>query len=268
VFLRALPTEVFHSRPRLHILYANYVPDPSGRLDAAEARLREAEQMLGLGGAHPAEAPSTGLTVTNDEELINYSGEIASVRAFIADIRVDTESAITFGRRALELLSEDNFSYRTIAALNLATAYLDSGDLATAHRAIDEALNISRAAGFPTRIAGSLCLQSRLQTVQGHLSDAAEPYERLLRLAAEHGEALSMEEGGEAHIGMGELLLERNNLEAAMRHLQEGVELLFKWSGIGVAANRLLEGTEAYGRAGRPNEITIDFAAVRGVVSG
>jgi ATP/maltotriose-dependent transcriptional regulator MalT len=113
-----------------------------------------------------------------------------------------------------------------------------------------------------------LVLQGRLQALQGNRSDAAETYERLLRLAAEHGEALSMEEGGEAHVGVGEVLLERNNLEAAMRHLQEGIELLHRWSGIGIVANRILEGTEAYGRAGRPEEISIDFAAVSGVVTG
>jgi LuxR family transcriptional regulator, maltose regulon positive regulatory protein len=269
VFLRALPREVVRSRPQLLILYAAYVPDPSGRLDASEALLREAEQMLGLGETHTAEGLSADLTVTSDnEELTNYAGEITAVRAFIAGIRGETERAVTLGRRGLELLSEDNFSHRTVAAINLATAYLDSGDLVTARRAIGEALNISHAAGYPTRIANCLVLQGRLQALQGNLSDAAETYERLLRLAAEHGEALSMEEGGEAHVGMGELLLERNNLEAAMRHLQEGVELLLKWSGIGVAANRLLEGTDAYGRAGRPEEISIDFAAVSGVVTG
>ena len=87
-------------------------------------------------------------------------------------------------------------------------------------------------------------------------------------MAIEHGEALSEEERGEAHIGMGEVLLELNDLDAAMRHLREGVELLLKWSGIGVATNRILEGTEAYGRAVRPDEISIDFAAVPGVVTG
>jgi LuxR family maltose regulon positive regulatory protein len=265
VFLRALPREVVHSRPELLVLYAAYVPDPSGRLDAYEPLLREAEGMLGLVEAHNAE----GTTATyDDNDLANYAGEITAVRAFYAGMRVDTERAIALGRCGLQLLSEDNLIYRVLATINLATAYLDSGDLATARQAIGEALNVSRIAGFRARIANCLVLQGRLQILQGHLSDARETYERLLRLAAVHGEALSMEEGGEAHIGMGEVLLELNDLEAAMRHLREGVELLLKWSGIGVAANRVLEGTEAHGRAARPDEISIDFAAVPGVISG
>jgi LuxR family maltose regulon positive regulatory protein len=269
VFLRALPREVVHSRPGLLILYAVYVPDPSGRLDAYEPLLREAERMLGLAEAHTAEGTSSGMTVTyDDKELANYAGLITTVRAFYAGMRVETERAIMLGRRGLELLSEDNLTARTLATINLATVYLDSGDLAAARQAIGEAFNVSRIAGFPTRIASCLVLQGRLQTLQGHLSEAAETYGRLLRLSTEHGEALSEEEGGEAHIGMGEVLLERNDLEAAMRHLQEGVELLLKWSGIGVTANRILKGTEAYGRAARPDEISIDFAAVPGVVSG
>jgi len=122
--------------------------------------------MLGIGEARTAEGTSSGMTVTyDDKELANYAGEITAVRAFYAGMRVETERAIMLGRRGLELLSSDNASHRTVATINLATAYLDSGDLTAARRAIGDALNVSRIAGFPTRIANCLVLQGRLETI-------------------------------------------------------------------------------------------------------
>jgi LuxR family maltose regulon positive regulatory protein len=267
--LRALPDEVLRTRPRLQIYYAVYALCGSGQFDAAEARLRDVERMLGLGDVGLSEAPSSMPTVKiEDEQLANRAGEVATVRAFIASVRADTESAIAFGRRALTLVAEDNFSFRTVAAMNLAEAYLDSGDLVAASRANGEALDVGRAARFSFRIARTLVQQGRVQVIRGRLSEAAEIYERVLRLAAQYGEAVFLVEGGEAHIGVGELLLERDDLEAATHHLQEGIELLLKWSGLGVATSRLLEGTEAHERASGPEDVSVDVDAAAGVIAG
>jgi ATP/maltotriose-dependent transcriptional regulator MalT len=267
--LRALPEEVLRSRPRLQIFYAVYALCGSGQFDAAEARLRDVERMLGLGGVGLSEAPSSIPTVAiEDEQLANRAGEVATVRAFIACVQADTKSAIGFGRRALTLLAKDNFSFRTVAAMNLAEAYLDSGDLVAASRAVGEALDVGRAARFPFRIARTLVQQGRLQAIRGRLSEAAETYERVLRLAAQHGEAVFLVEGGEAHIGLGELLLERDDLEAATHHLQGGIELLLKWSGLGSVTSRLLEGTEAHERASGPEDVSVDFDAAGPLFTG
>jgi LuxR family maltose regulon positive regulatory protein len=267
--LKTLPEEALRHRPRLDILYAAYALCGSARFDAAEARLRNVERRLGLEGVDLDNASSVSPSVAfEDKERANLAGEVAKVRAFIATVgRGDTRSSIAFGRRALTLLAEDNFGARHVAAINLADAYLDSGDLVAASRAIGEALDAGRAARFPTRIAAALVLQGRLQALRGRLSEATETYERILRLAAKHGEVASREEG-EAHVGMGELLLERDELQAATRHLQEGVELLLKWSGLGDATTRLLEGTNAHEWAGWPEEVSIDFDAAAGVVTG
>jgi LuxR family maltose regulon positive regulatory protein len=267
--LRAMPEEVLRTRPRLQIFYAVYALCGNGQFDAAEARLRDVERMLGLGNVGLAEAPSVIPTVEiENKPLANRAGEVATVRAFIACVQPDTASAIAFGRRALTLLAEDNFSFRTVAAMNLAEAYLDSGDLVAASRVNGEALDVGRAAGYPFRIARTLVQEGRVQAIRGRLSEPAETYERVLRLAAQHGEAVFLVEGGEAHIGLGELLLERDDLEATMHHLQKGVELLLKWSGLGVATSRLLEGTEAHGRAGRPEDVSVDFDAAGPLVAG
>jgi LuxR family maltose regulon positive regulatory protein len=267
--LQALPEEVLRSRPRLDILYAAFALCGSGRFDAAEARLRNVELTLDLDGVDLDIASSASPSVAVEgKERADLAGRVATVRAFIASVgREDMQSSIAFGRRALALLAEDNIRARYVAAFNLAGAYLDSGDLVEASRAIGEALDISRVAGSPTSIAGAMVQQGRLQALRGRLVEAAETYERLLRLAAQHGEAVSSEVG-EAHVGMGELLLERDELQAATRHLKEGVELLLEWSGLGEATSRLLEGTDAHGRTGWPLEVSINIDAADGVVTG
>src|SRR5829696_7675446 len=180
-----------------------YALSGSGQFGAAEARLRHVERMLGL-----AEAPSTIPTVEiEDKALADRAGEVATVRAAIANVRADTESVIAFAHRALTLLAEDNLIFRTVAAMNLSDAYLDSGDLVAASRANSEAISVSRAAGFHTWMANSLNLLGRVQMMQGHLSEAAGIYEQVLRLAAEHGDVGILGAEGEAHILLGELLL-------------------------------------------------------------
>jgi len=267
--LRALPEEVLRTRPRLQIYYAAYPLTASGRFDAAEARLRDVERMLGLGGVGLAEDSSVIPTVAIENKVLaNRAGEVATVRASMACFRGDTESAIAFGRRALTLLAEENVSHRSIAAHNLSEAYLDSGDLVAAIRAIGEAIDVSRAAGLHTRMAGSLNQLGRLQAMQGRLSEARGTYDRVLRLAAELGEIGILGAEGEAHIGVGELLLERNDLEVAMRHLQEGVESLLKWSGLGDVTSQLLEGTEAHRRARRPEDVSVDLDATGPLFDG
>jgi LuxR family maltose regulon positive regulatory protein len=267
--LRALPEEVLRSRPRLQLFYAAFPLTASGRFDTAEARLRDVERMLGLGGVGPAEDSSVIPTVAiEDKELANRAGEVAAVRASIACFRGDTESAIAFGRRALTLLAEENLIHRSVAAINLSEAYLDNGDLVAAKRVNGEAFDASRAAGLHTWMAGSLNRLGRLQAMQGSLSEATGTYNRVLRLAAELGDIGILGEVGGAHIGAGELLLERNDLEVATRLLQEGIESLLKWSGLGDVTSQLLEGTEAHGRARRPENVTVDLDAVGPLFDG
>ena len=267
--LRAMPEEVLRSRPRLQIFYAAYALSSSGRFDAAEARLRDVERMLGLGDVGLAEDSSVIPTVEiEDKQLADRAGEVATVRAAIAGVRADTASTIAFAHRALTLLAEENLQFRTVAAMNLSDAYLDSGDLVAANQANDEAIGLSRAAGFPAWMARALILQGRLQAMQGRLSEATGTYERVLRLAAKHGDVGILGAEGEAHIGVGELLLERNYLEVATRHLQKGVESLLEWSGIGAVTSQLLEGTEAHGRSSRLEDMSVDADAAGPLFAG
>jgi LuxR family maltose regulon positive regulatory protein len=69
-----------------------------------------------------------------------------------------------------------------------------------------------------------------------------------------------------AHVGMSELLMERNELENVAYHVLKGIELLLQWSSLRDATSQLLEGAEAHDRLGRLEEV--DAGAAHGVVTG
>jgi LuxR family maltose regulon positive regulatory protein len=193
--VKSLAQEVLRSRPNLCNMYAIAVLMPAGRLDAAEAWLRNAEQMLSVNGEESAGTregrPARAIEVEKENLAM-----VVGARAMVAKERGDIQGSISLHRRALELYpGKKHASIRGIAAVNLAECLLDIGELA-ARSAIAEAGETVRAANSPSIIAWSLCLLGQLQTIQGHLTEAMEAYNRVLRLAVEVGDARVLMETG------------------------------------------------------------------------
>jgi LuxR family maltose regulon positive regulatory protein len=225
-------------------------------------RLRDA--MVGRGEIFPL----ARLMMPLPEEVLRIAGFMATGRSNIAwEGRAGLPRAIALNRRALALLAHDQQGpTRGIAAGNLAECLLDIGDLGAASRAMDEAIEISHTAGHRAQIGASLCLLERLQTTRGQLSEATKTYERVLQLTDEHDEGGTAREIGEAHVSIGELLFEWNNLEGVTRHLLEGIERALDWSPIGEVTSRLLELTGTQNRPGRLEEVDADTS--HSVVTG
>jgi LuxR family maltose regulon positive regulatory protein len=118
-------------------------------------------------------------------------------------------------------LREDNFTLRGIVALNLGGAYSMSGDLAAAEAALTEAITASRRANNAFGVLLAMRELAELQVMGGRLHRAADLYRQSLRIA----ERRPFPAASLAHVGMGELLYEWNDLDGAMHHLTEGVEL-------------------------------------------
>jgi LuxR family maltose regulon positive regulatory protein len=260
VMIKSLPEEVLRSTPNLCNMYAISVLMPAGRWDAAEAWLQAAEKMLHVDSEDSAQAQ----TLTPAEAFESRDEQLAMVvgaRAIIAMSRGDIQCSISLNRRTLELFPDEK---RTpvlgVPANNLSEYLLDIGDLAAARAAIGEAAGIGRAADAPAITAWSLCHLGRLETTEGRLSEATKAYEWVLRLADELGEGAVLMEAGAARVRMGELLLERNDPEAATRSLQEGIELLLEWSKLGSRPSLLLEDAETRVRPETPVEVQADAA--------
>jgi LuxR family maltose regulon positive regulatory protein len=133
-WLKALPDELVRTRPVLSAYYA--VALLSHDLEASEDRLRDAERSLD-GTARireRPEAPSAPMVVVDEEEFRSLPGITAITRAYHAGALGDVSGSVTYARRALDLLPEDDHLWRGAAAALLGDASWTSGELETAYR--------------------------------------------------------------------------------------------------------------------------------------
>jgi LuxR family transcriptional regulator, maltose regulon positive regulatory protein len=267
--IKTLPEELIRSRPRLYMTYAYSVLMADGRWDAAEAAVRDAEQMIGIGSDRLVEPWTVSpVDAIEDEERAVLAGKAATVRANIAyEGRGDLRSAIALNRRAVELYAGDHLRFaRAVPAFNLSECLLDIGDLPAANQAIEEAIEIALSTESAAQVSWCRCLLGRLQTIQGRLSESMKTYEQILKLTAEHEEAGRLLDKGLANVRLGELSFEWDDLEAAARHLSEGIEQVLEWAGLGEATGSLLQISGTHDRLGRLE--AVDQDAAHAVVPG
>jgi LuxR family transcriptional regulator, maltose regulon positive regulatory protein len=219
-WLRALPVEAMRRRPLLLVWYAAALI-LAGRLDGVEPILREAEDAIAAAGESQGEDPGPGADGTDPRYL---PATAASVRSLYARRSGDPRRAVEHARRALAFLPEDNLDPRSFALISLAQALQATGDLDAAISAYAEAGALGRAGGHDYIALSAMASQAHLQLARGGLREADEVLRRALGYAAERGAEL-LPAVGSVRIGMGELCYEWNDVDAAARHLTEGVEL-------------------------------------------
>ncbi|MBA3425414.1 MAG: helix-turn-helix transcriptional regulator [Rubrobacter sp.] len=219
-WLEALPEELVRSRPRLSIAHA-IASLFGGRLEDIEPLLRNAERALG--GLSDASGSSSADDGTGGW-LADIPSCLAIIRGDLARMRGEVPPAIEFSRQALARLPAGTSYLRSKATWNLGVASWLGGDLATADEAFAELIAANRASGntyLPVLASSGLGL---LRTIQGRLHEAAEAYRGAVRLGGGKGK-VSLPVAGWAYLGLGDLLREWNDQDAAMRHLEEGIEL-------------------------------------------
>lgn len=208
-WLNRLSGEVVRSRPQLCLVYA-WALLIACQPDQVEPRLQDAERCV------QPKAPAS--------EVQDILGQVAAMRANIAASGWDIPRAIELCGRALEYLAEDNLIVRGAVTWTQGNAYWLSGDLAAATRAFEEANRLSQATGHVTLGQSAIDRLARVQVVRGHLHRAAEIYRQALELAGSSSRQ-RLPATGVTYVGLGELLLEWNDLENAMRYLTQGIEL-------------------------------------------
>jgi LuxR family transcriptional regulator, maltose regulon positive regulatory protein len=209
-WLASLPKTILDSRPSLCVRYAT-LSLVSGQMTGVEEKLQAAETALAaaLQGAEP------------DDKARDLIGQIAAARATLALTRYQPEAMIAQARRALEYLPPDSLYSRTRAIWTLGFAYQVQGDRAAAGQAYIEAIDISQASGdIRNTIVATISLGA-IQELENHLFQAAESFRTGLQLAGDHPQPFE----SEAHLGLGRIFYEWNDLEAAEQHGQQGLQL-------------------------------------------
>ena len=197
-WLKRLPDQTVFPLPQLCRDYG-WALTLTGQLDAATIYLQQAEA-----------------TAKEDKALL---GTILVAQAYNQRSRGDNLGAIDSARRALALLPQTDPLSRGLVALTLGFAYWSIGSFREAEQAfieVDQAAQLSQ--NHFARLT-ALTHLGLIQTIYGKLHRAAELCRQVLQLGGESPPV------SHAHIELGALLYEWNDLESADRHLQTGIEL-------------------------------------------
>ncbi len=210
-WIAAFPQEWLQSRPTLRLIQAwalfltNRLAEAQQQVTQLKHNLLDWGDMFDAGG----------------EEL---SVMVVALEAQILLVTGDLSQTIEFSRYALEHLSDDALHMREIIALNLGTACWLNGDIDSADQVLAEYSDVSQAGDELSTLLSTFNL-AQLHAIHGQLTQAALLYERILQLAAQKDERYLPPIVGLAHVELGHILLQWNDLDAALHHLSKGIEL-------------------------------------------
>jgi LuxR family maltose regulon positive regulatory protein len=240
-WLSAFPAESIRARPRLCLAQA-YSAAQGFQVEALEALLDDAEHAFAANGDEPYEDPAG----RSASVLANVPAGIAFLRASLARLRGDAALAADYNQQALEQLAEDEWLMHSFVRWNRAGADWLRGRLGPAERGLAEVLAelraadeaVRRAGGEPTEVlhaveggagffTGFLAMRvcydlGQVQRARGNLDAALAAYRQALEAA---GESSQTAHAGMAHVGLAQVLYERDELAAALDHATRGVAL-------------------------------------------
>jgi len=207
-----LPEDAIVSRPVLTTYHA-FALFPAGHMQRAAASLDVADRWL---SDPPARLPPG----TDTAEVDSLPGIVAVARGYHAMATGNIQGTIEWAQRAIKTLPEEEHTWRGGADLLLALAEWWTGDLgAAAHAHAAGAESLIRSGDLPLAIS-ALYDAGTLAMARGALSEAQRAHERSLRLVEDAG-TTTMPGVADAHLGLSTIALERGDLEAATKHLEE-----------------------------------------------
>ena len=206
-WFESLPEAEFEARPSLWVTYASLLT-LTGRLHGNVEEILQAAETA-LQDADP------------DDQTADLLGQIAANRAMLAVTRNEVDTMITQSQRALELLDADNAPMRTTATWTLGYAYQVQRNRPAAREAYAESIAQSQKSGnLMTEIAATTCV-GQIQEMENQTHQAAQSFRRILQLVGDPPWPAACE----ACVGLGRIHYQWNDLDAAERYGQQGLEL-------------------------------------------
>jgi LuxR family maltose regulon positive regulatory protein len=208
---KRLPAALVRSRPVLCAGLAWALLD-TGKLEESEEWFVQAGD------------PPEGFLVSDEAQYRALPSLVAAGRAYRALALGDVALTVTEARKALALAPEGDRLRRMVASALLGLALYAEGDLGAAEDAMCASMSLARDSGRPSDALGMTFLVADIRTTQGRLHDAERAFKEAL-LLGEAGNEASPAVRADLHRGMGEVLLERGDLEGALEEFRKGREL-------------------------------------------
>ena len=224
-WLEMLPDQLFPARPVLSVGYVGALM-ANGEFADVEMLLRGAERWLepALDDGEQDSATPAAMVVVDEAEFGRLPSAVALYRAAQAQIQGDREQTEAFALMALDLAGDDDPLGRGGAAGFLGLAHWGSGDLEAAHGFWAEAMACLQRAGHTVDGIGCNRPLAEIRGAQGRLHEAMRTYEQGLRMATDNGTTV-LRGAADLHVGMSELCLEWDDLDAAADHLRQSDDL-------------------------------------------
>lgn len=214
-WLVALPQDVARVNPKLILLRA-WAYLFRADVEAVEAHWREALRVLGHPDFDEAQWPAN--LAPGAQSLL---GQVSALRSFVAVYRGQPSRAVALAERALSHLKADEAVERSALLAALGDARRDEDNFAAASRAYEES---AQALDALNQRVGSFTVQmdlARLQITLGQLRRAESVCRAALAWGG--GRYRPLFPVAQAHIELGMLLYERNDLTQAAALLTKGI---------------------------------------------
>jgi LuxR family maltose regulon positive regulatory protein len=210
-WLKALPETLLQTSPALCIAHASVLVFLN-HMEAAEARLHAAEQAVQRQPRSDRADLLLGRAAAVRGALVRFSGDLARCAAL--------------SHQALDLLPETEYMW-LVARLNAAYAFLVNGEVTPAtERHLAEVIALIRPTHNSYILLRGMTLLARLQALQGRLKQAAATYQEAAQVAPEQLGVQVVLNSSIYYFGLGDVLREWNELEAADHHLKQGLDML------------------------------------------
>jgi LuxR family maltose regulon positive regulatory protein len=215
-WLEALPAAHVEVRPVLAAAFAGALMQ-TGEFARVDALLDAAERAL-----EPDRDATT--RIANEDERRRLPGLIGMLRAGHTRVTGGVRATIAIARQALDVAEPDDHLSRGGSASLLGLAYWETGDLDAAYRSFADGMASLERGGFLPDVVGGQVTLADIRVAQGRLRAAQAAYERGLEIAVgQRGPPLRG--AADMHVGLADVLRERNDLVGASEHLAASREL-------------------------------------------
>jgi LuxR family maltose regulon positive regulatory protein len=192
-----------------------------GHIEAADRALDAAEQASAQAGEEPFE-PSVGQGASL---LAHTSAAITIARGWLRWLRGDADGTTSLASQARGELTDGEWLLTSMCQLELALADRLRGRLDDAERGFTSSLAGWRAAGERSSAVSVCDYLGQVHLAQGRLDAALATYQTALEIAAGAGQP-TLPAAGIAYTGMADVEYQRNELDAALRHVTDGIARL------------------------------------------